>query len=277
MLFKTFLKVFVCFRNMRKKLVLSKKLELIKNEVLNHEEINKLWEYSNVVTVKRMAYSDHGKTHAEIVCERSLELYSFFENKLKEYPSIVDFGLGYEEGQVVVMLSSLFHDIGNSVNREEHPLFSVLLAGKYVDEILENHYDKKTVLALKTQIFDAIYVHEKKFAYSLESSVLKIGDALDMEKERARISSLFGSISIHTFSALAIDKVEIEQNEEKIHINVYTQHTAGIFQVEEHLIPRIKNTIIQGLFDIKVILPDREFLIDINSKPFSNLRKKSII
>jgi metal-dependent HD superfamily phosphatase/phosphodiesterase len=64
---------------------------------------------------------------------------------------------------------------------------------------------------------------------------------LDMEAGRARIPFEAGKIDIHAVSALSIEKVEVlEGGKKPITIKIKMSNSAGVFQIDELLKPRIE-------------------------------------
>jgi hypothetical protein len=77
----------------------------------------------------------------------------------------------------------------------------------------------------------------------LEAGIVHVADALDMEKGRARIPFQAGKVDIHSVSALSIEKVSIQEGEEKpVTISITMSNPAGIFQIDNLLKPRIENS-----------------------------------
>jgi metal-dependent HD superfamily phosphatase/phosphodiesterase len=82
-----------------------------------------------------------------------------------------------------------------------------------------------------------------------------IADALDMEAGRARIPFQSGKVDIHAVSALSIEKVEIEVVEgnvevKPINIKIKMSNSAGVFQIDELLKPRIVNSGLEQFFHV---------------------------
>jgi len=227
------------------------------HEVLeSNEKIKALLHQANVVGVERLFYNDHGIVHSRIVSAASLEILQRLIN-LNVIPSFVKDNKGsLEDSKVIVMLSAYLHDIGMSIHRENHSLIGSFFAYKVLDEILSEIYPEKFKRELiKLEISHCIYSHDEKIlAPSIEASIVKIADGLDMAEGRARIPYKLGKADIHAFSALAIKKVELETSKEKpILIKVYMKNEAGIFQIEKVLIPKIQTTILKNLVQIDAI------------------------
>ena len=109
----------------------------------------------------------------------------------------------------------------------------------------------------------AIVSHEEKPSneptgkiLTKEAGIVCIADALDMEAGRARIPFQAGKIDIHAVSALSIEKVEVEcvenakNGEKPINIKIKMSNSAGVFQIDELLKPRIVNSGLEKFFHV---------------------------
>jgi metal-dependent HD superfamily phosphatase/phosphodiesterase len=77
----------------------------------------------------------------------------------------------------------------------------------------------------------------------MEAGIVKVADALDMEQGRARIPFKAGSVNIHSVSAMAIEKVEIRSGTDRpLEIEIRMSNSAGIFQIDDLLRERIKES-----------------------------------
>jgi metal-dependent HD superfamily phosphatase/phosphodiesterase len=86
-----------------------------------------------------------------------------------------------------------------------------------------------------------------------EAGIVGIADALDMEAGRARIPFNAGKVDIHSVSALSIKKVEVEATEngaKPITIKINMSDSAGVFQIDELLKPRIIKSGLQQFFHV---------------------------
>lgn len=202
----------------------------------NDPEIQALLHQVNKVMIERMDYNDHGPVHSRIVAENALKL---LEN-LKLTPNIVKEGIGsLEDAKNAVVLGAYLHDVGNAINRKDHELHSLVLASPIIERILGKLYSPEKAIKIKTIVDEIILTHECNYIpTSVEAKIVAVADATDMAKGRARIAFKQGDKDIHEFSAMAIGKVEIAKNE----IHVYMSNPAGVFQVDEHLMKRIKAT-----------------------------------
>ena len=95
----------------------NKKLKRIVDSVREDVELQTFWRCANVMAISRMGYTDHGPTHVKIVANSALKILRILVNS-GVVPNIVkDYNLTNEDAEVVVVLSSVFHDLGMVVTR----------------------------------------------------------------------------------------------------------------------------------------------------------------
>src|SRR5208337_4922076 len=94
----------------------------------------------------------------------------------------------------------------------------------------------------KSFILSAMYTHHgEPKPLTIEAALVCIGDSTDMTRGRGRAAFERGSITIHSVSALAIERVEIRKGKEKpIELRITMSNSAGIYQVQEILAPKVR-------------------------------------
>lgn len=202
------------------------------------------WKCSNVMAIDRMGYTDHGPTHVKIVANSALKILRILINH-KVVPSIVkNYGMKNEDAEVVVVLGSIFHDLGMIVTRGAHEQISALLSAQFLDRHLPRVYSEEEGAIVTSEVLHAVVTHEQpRKPLTVEAGVVSIADALDMEEGRARIPFEAGKIDIHSVSALSIQRVEIIEGKEKpITVKITMSNPAGVFQIDQLLKPRIENS-----------------------------------
>lgn len=235
----------------------NKKLERLILKVKEDRALNTLLRMSNVNAIDRLGYNDHGPVHIKITANLALKILRLLTKK-GVVPSLVkNYGLKQEDAEIVVVSGSILHDIGHAIHRRGHEILSTIFAIPIIDELLKDIYEKeeeKTIL--KFEILQTIYSHEPRIKpLTIEGGVIKVADALDMEKGRARIPYKIGYINIHSVSALAIEKVEIFEGKEKpLKIIILMSNPAGIFQVDELLKAKIMTSGIEEMLEVEVRL-----------------------
>jgi metal-dependent HD superfamily phosphatase/phosphodiesterase len=166
---------------------------------------------------------------------------------------VKNYGLKNEDAEVIVVLGSLFHDIGNSVIRSGHEVYGALIALDFIEKYLQPIYTEEESTILCSEVLHSIVAHEElSKPLTVEAGIVRIADALDMEKGRARIPFQEGKISIHSVSALAIEKVKVREGVEKpIVIRITMLNSAGVFQIDDLLKPRIENSGLQDYIHVE--------------------------
>jgi metal-dependent HD superfamily phosphatase/phosphodiesterase len=199
-------------------------------------EIKTLWRVLNVNAIDRLGMTDHGPVHFQIVANIAIRITRLLA-KHQVTPAIVrDYELSSDHAELVVLLASLFHDLGMSISREGHEGYSLFLANHILHRILDFlPIDERTIVISET--LHAIIAHRSGGRpYTLEAGIVRVADAMDMSEGRSRIPYQSGKIDIHSVSAAAIDRVEIAEGEERpVLINIWMNNIAGIFQVDELL------------------------------------------
>ena len=228
------------------------KLKHIVAKVKRDLKLQSYWRCANVMAIDRMGYTDHGPTHVKIVANLALKLLRILMD-LKVKPSIVRYyGMKNEDAEVVVVLGSIFHDLGMVVTRNDHEKYSVLLAQDFIERCLMPIYSEVELAIVSSEVMHTIVAHEQpNEALTVEAGIVSIADALDMEAGRARIPFEAGKVDIHAVSALSIEKVEvIEEGKKPITIKITMSNSAGVFQIDELLKPRIENSGLKEYFHV---------------------------
>jgi len=158
-----------------------------------------------------------------------------------------------DEAKLIVFLAAYLHDIGNAVHRVDHELLGACLAKPILDRILPRVLgDRSNTISLEFEVLHAIYATKMDVeALTLEASIVKVADATDMAEGRARLPYKKGKADIHALSALAIKRVELSPGESRpLRITVLMDGTAGFFQIERVLLPKIKTSRLSGMVEI---------------------------
>jgi len=228
------------------------KLKHVIDKVKEDTKLQSFWKCANVMAIDRMGYTDHGPTHVKIVANLALKLLRILVDRQVK-PSIVrNYGMKNEDAEVVVVLGAIFHDLGMVVIRHDHEKYSVLIALEFIEKYLTPIYSEEERAIICSEVLHAIVAHEQpNKPLTVEAGIVSIADALDMEAGRARIPFESGKIDIHAVSALSIEKVELIEGEKKpITIKITMSNSAGVFQIDELLKPRIETSGLQEYFHV---------------------------
>jgi len=218
------------------------------NEVLEFvagdEEIQAYLEAQNVNPVTRKGYNDHGAKHVDIVRNRALCLYGLLKWGGVTFNGAADQGLGEADEAVIVALAATLHDIGHVVHRDRHTYYSIPLAADILDRVLPRWYDAADTVRMKGEILHAILCHHSaEDPLTLEAGVVRIADALDMERGRSRIPYVEGGRGIDTVSSQAIERVTLAEGEEvPVLIEIEMRNAAGVYQVDTLLKAKVHDS-----------------------------------
>ena len=212
--------------------LLKQVLQIINEDV----EIKTLWRVSNINAIDRLGMTDHGIVYFQIVANIALRLARILEKNKVTMSVSNNYGLSNDHAELIILLASLFHDLGMTISRAGHEEFSLILANSILHRILDFlPVDERTIVISET--LHAIIAHRSGGdLYTIEGGIVRVADALGMSQGRSRIPYEAGKMDIHSVSAAAINKVEILEGEVRpIQINIYMNNIAGIFQVDELL------------------------------------------
>jgi metal-dependent HD superfamily phosphatase/phosphodiesterase len=221
-------------------------------------EVRTLWKVINVNAIDRLGMSDHGPVHVQIVANTALRLARILQKNNIEFSITKYFGLDYSYAELVVLLASLFHDFGMSINREGHEEFSLFLANDILHKILDFlPVEERTIVT--SESLHAIIAHRSGGRpYTIEAGIVRVADALDMSQGRSRIPYEAGYVDIYSVSAAAIERVEILEGEEKpIQINILMNNSAGLFQVDELLKRKLLGSGIENYIKVRAYIERR--------------------
>ncbi len=229
------------------------RLQQVIDRVNADDELYTLWQVINVNAVQRLAMNDHGPVHVQIVTNIALKLLRLLVDRSVTPSVVVGYNLTIEDAEVIVVLASLLHDIGMSIHRVDHELYSLFLAQPKLRELFEGIYDLPTLTILSSEILHAIISHRAGGQpLTLEAGVVRVADALDMAQGRSRIPFQAGKVDIHSVSATAIEQVIIEQGELKpIRIVVKMNNSAGIFQLDELLKDKLEGSGLEPYVEVE--------------------------
>lgn len=230
-------------------------LEKVLQEINRNVEVKTLWRVMNVNAIERLHMTDHGSVHFQIVANSGLRLLRLLVKRKIEMSVTKNYKLSHKYAELVVLLASLFHDLGMSINREGHEDFSLFLTENLLKDFLSFLPTEERVI-IKSEVLHAIISHRSDGRpITVEAGIMRVADALDMSQGRSRIPFEAGNIDIYSISAYAIDNVEIKEGKEKpVQINVYMNNSSGIFQVDQLLKSKLENSGISQYIGIKAFV-----------------------
>ncbi|MFB6092777.1 MAG: HD domain-containing protein [Haloquadratum sp.] len=222
------------------------RLNAILPELLSDPEITAYLEAQNVNAVTRKGYNDHGPKHIEIVRNRALDLYDLLKGGDVAFNGAADQGLAEADEPVIVALAATLHDVGHVVHRDEHAYYSIPLAADVLDRFLAQFefYDAAAAVRVKAEVLHAILCHHtEEDPLTTEAGVIRVADALDMERGRSRIPYEKGGRGINTLSSQAIERVSLRPGEESpVLVEIEMVNAAGVYQVDNLLKSKLRDS-----------------------------------
>ncbi len=234
-------------------------LEKVLNKVNSNREVKTLWKILNVNAIDRLGYTDHGPTHFNFVANYALQIARILKKRKVTMSIVRDFGLTYEHAEIVIFFASVMHDLGMSIHRVNHEIFSLFIARDFMKQILEfMPIEERTVVI--SESLHAIISHSHGSAgktSTIEGGIVRIADALDMSKGRSRIPYSMGKIDIHSVSANAIESVIVKEGKDKpVEIRIVMTTEAGVFQVDDFVEEKLEVSGLTKYIEVKSFLKE---------------------
>jgi metal-dependent HD superfamily phosphatase/phosphodiesterase len=221
-------------------------------EAVNQDERVRAWWYMAQINSERLGMSDHSWVHVQVVLNIALRLLRLLVKSDIEPAMVTEHKMHGRDAEVVVAGGALLHDVGMSIHRADHETYSLWLAQSRLDSLLEGVYREPERSVVIAEILHAIIGHRRRGEpYTVEAGVVRVADALDMAQGRSRIPVEGGQYGIHALSAAAIDEVRIEAGEERaVRIEIEMNNSAGIFQVDDLLVTKLRGTPLEGHVEV---------------------------
>ncbi|GAB7018006.1 HD domain-containing protein [Halostagnicola bangensis] len=227
------------------------------NEVLafveSDEEIQTYLEAQNVNAVDRKRYNDHGAKHIEIVRNRALCLYDLLKAGNVDFNGARQQGLDEADESVIITLAATLHDVGHVVHRDQHAYYSIPLAADILDRVLPEFYDVPDSVRMKGEVLHAIICHHTaETPLTTEGGIIRVADALDMERGRSRIPYEQGGRGINTLSSQAIKRVSLHEGDSRpVMVEIAMTNAAGVYQVDNLLKAKLRGSGLED--DIRIV------------------------
>ena len=230
----------------------NQKLQTVVKRINADEELWQLWRCANVNAMDRSGITDHGEIHIRVVANAALKMLRLLTDAGVQTSIEADYEMTKEDAEVLVVLAACLHDLGISIHRDDHEQYSLFLARGKLPYFLDGLYDTRERTIMISETLHAMIAHRWDVrCLTLEAGVMKVADALDMTEGRSRIPFEAGSTSIHSVSAAAISKVGLKRGEERpIRVEITMSNSAGVFQVDELLKRKLKNSSIAPYVEV---------------------------
>ena len=217
------------------------------------QEIQEIIAHGNTLVIGRLNYNDHGPIHSRIASINALTVLQILHSEGIETTIEKEKWGDYRDSQVVVLIATYLHDMGNSIHREQHYQHVLTMANPILREFLPTLYSPQRSHRIRASILECMYSHDEGAqCLSIEGGCVTVGDGTDMANGRVRIPFSLGKLDIHSVSALSIENVKIVKGENKpILIEVELSESAGVFQIQNVLGKKIHASGIQKYIQVR--------------------------
>mgnify|MGYP005836350189 FL=1 len=222
----------------------NEKLRRVIERVNADVELHQLWKCANIIAVDRLRMSDHGEVHIRIVSNVALKMLRLLVQAGVQMSVVANYGLTNDDAEVIVVLGACLHDVGMAVHRERHEDYSIPLALSRLRDWLPSVYGQPEATIITAEVLHAVAAHNVDVpCLTVEAGIVKVADALDMCAGRSRIPFQAGALNIHAVSAAAIEAIKLMPGTSKpIRVEVVMTNSAGIFQLDELLKRKLRNS-----------------------------------
>lgn len=233
--------------------------------MLTDREIHDYHSYANAVSVRRLGYNDHGPVHARLTTYNALKILQLLHDAGVPTSLEADQVGTFEDSAVAVAIGCFLHDVGMSVTRDAHEWHSIHLADGIIQRLLQEQYpeDGTRRAVLRALAHEVIVGHMgKSRIHSVEAGVVLVADGTDMARGRSRIPmnlELDPSVGdMHRYSAGSIVRVDVTAGDPKpVRITIRMEDRTGLFQVEEVLMGKVKQSPIMRHLEISAVVGEQ--------------------
>jgi uncharacterized protein len=221
-------------------------------DAANADDQLKAWWHVAQVNANRLGMSDHSWIHIQIVVNIALRLFRLLHRRGVEPDTVRVHGLRAQDAEVVIAAGCLLHDSGMSIHRTDHEAYGLFLAADKLGHLLDGVYDEPERSVIAAETMHAIIAHRRRGdPFTIEAGIVRVADALDMAQGRSRLPFESGRPNIHSLSAAAIERVQIEPGEEKaVRIEIDMNNSAGVFQIDELLATKLRGSGLEDQIEV---------------------------
>jgi hypothetical protein len=155
--------------------------------------------------------------------------------------------LAREEAEVAVVLAAALHDLGLVAHYDRHAELGLGLVYHKARELLTGVYGVRERTILTAEVLHCAATHfDELRALTLEASVLKIADGLDMTKGRSRAPSGAGQLFAATIEEVTLQRGDVRP----VRIEIRMNSADGIYYANELLRPRLEHSTLVNAIEV---------------------------
>ncbi|MEP7357900.1 MAG: phosphohydrolase [Anaerolineales bacterium] len=219
------------------------RLQRLVERIHQDDELRQLWRCASHNAANRPELGDAGEVHVHIVANAALKLLRLLREAGQVPSAVARHRLTPDEAEVIVVLAAAVHGLGLAVSAEpaQAAHVSLVLAERKCRELLAGLYPVRERTLIAAECLHAVLALEPGGACgSLEASLVRLADALDLAKDRGRLAA----------DADAIEEVHIEKAKAPpVRIVLRLSQRSGRDAVEKRLRQKLAGVQLAGLVD----------------------------
>ncbi len=150
-------------------------------------EIAALQDYSNIVSIKRLGFNDHGPVHMRKVTYNAVKMATFLQARGIPLSLEKEEVGSFDDSLTAVIMAAFLHDVGMSIGRSFHENTGIWLAQPIIERLLVQLYPSSLAkrVILRSLAMECVMGHMATIhIHSLEAGLILVADGCDMEKGR---------------------------------------------------------------------------------------------
>jgi metal-dependent HD superfamily phosphatase/phosphodiesterase len=236
------------------------RLQAVAERINGDDELRQLWRSANLNAVDRLGLGDYGEVHVRIVANAALKLLRLLRDAGHQ-PAVVAFHrLTPDEAEIIVVLAAAAHNLGMAVHTDPAVAAraGLVLADRKFRELLDGIYPARERAVITAEALQALVAQEPGVAcLSLEAGVLRLADALDLTKGRARLSAEAGRRIGAAPAVPVVDEVTIQRSKTPpVRVVLRLSSASGLTTVEALLQAKLEHVPFGGLVEVLARVED---------------------
>jgi metal-dependent HD superfamily phosphatase/phosphodiesterase len=236
------------------------RLQVLAERINADDELRQLWRSANINAVDRLGLGDCGEVHVRIVANAALKLLRLLREAGHPPAVVTQHRLTPDEAEIIVVLAAALHDLGLAVHTDPAVAARVglVLADRKVRELLDDLYPARERATLLAEVLHAVAAQEANVdCLTLEAGVLKLADALDLTKGRARLPAEAGQHPGATNAVPMVDEVTIQRSKTPpVRVVLQLSHWEGLEAVESLLHGKLQRVPLAALVEMQARVAD---------------------
>ena len=166
----------------------------IAEKLFSDPEVAAIQNHANTVSILRLGFNDHGPVHMRTVAKNAIKMLKLLNSK-NIRTSLESEGVGtFTDSLCSVIFASMLHDLGMTIGRQDHEIYSIHLALPVIDrilaELLPKDLEKRVII--KSTAMEGIAGHMGTHKIHSKQTLQSDSDAATVTPFRMN----FGRISV---------------------------------------------------------------------------------